>query len=381
LEVQKRGKKLRLATKSIRVPDLIHRALKAHPDVLKGLLCFSVEECKYLADELNLDDFLVAYPTVQKYDLEIAWQLRQRGKSIHLMVDCATHIEILDHFWDKKVKVYYPQGFSSDSRPVCLTVCIDMDMSFRLFGGAVHLGAHRSPVHTLNDFRKLVQCIQRSKHLKLTGVMAYEAQIAGVPDNTPYEGLKNFILRGFKAISKRDVAAKRKELKQWLKSEEIPLEFFNGGGTSSLRDSIQEDSLTEVTAGSGFLQSELFDYFTSNMNECAFVFGLQVTRFFSKNSVVCQSGGFIASGNISRDKAPVPFLPARLKEYSSEGFGEVQTPLIVPSNVNLKLGDPIFFRPAKAGEIAERFDEYLLKSGTKLEGRVKTYRGLGWNCF
>ena len=46
----------------------------------------------------------------------------------------------------------------------------------------------------------------------------------------------------------------------------------------------------------------------------------------------------------------------------------------------LQPGDPVFFRPAKAGEIAERFKEYLLVQDGRITGRAKTYRGLGY-CF
>ena len=58
-----------------------------------------------------------------------------------------------------------------------------------------------------------------------------------------------------------------------------------------------------------------------------------------------------------------------------EGAGEVQTPLSV--RADLALGDPIFFRPAKAGELAEHVAEYLLVRDDKIVGRAPTYRGLG----
>jgi D-serine deaminase-like pyridoxal phosphate-dependent protein len=64
----------------------------------------------------------------------------------------------------------------------------------------------------------------------------------------------------------------------------------------------------------------------------------------------------------------------------NEGFGEVQTPVQVPSKVEINLGDPLFFRPAKAGEIAERFNEYVLIRNNQIVERVPTYRGLG-HCF
>ena len=41
----------------------------------------------------------------------------------------------------------------------------------------------------------------------------------------------------------------------------------------------------------------------------------------------------------------------------------------------MSLGDPVIFRHAKAGEIAERFKEFLLISKEGLVDRVQTYRG------
>ena len=40
----------------------------------------------------------------------------------------------------------------------------------------------------------------------------------------------------------------------------------------------------------------------------------------------------------------------------------------------------MLFRHAKAGELAERFNEYLLVAEGKAPARAKTYRGLGL-CF
>ena len=171
-------------------------------------------------------------------------------------------------------------------------------------------------------------------------------------------------------------------MSELLARRAVSLEFFNGGGTGSIRTTSREPWVTEVTAGSGFLQSHLFDYYASNENEPAMCFALQVTRLPQPDRVTCQSGGFIASGPADADKAPVPFLPAGLQSDKMEGCGEVQTPLHVPAPLRgtLRPGDPVFFRPAKAGEIAERFNEYLLIRGDEIEGRAKTYRGLG-HCF
>jgi D-serine deaminase-like pyridoxal phosphate-dependent protein len=60
-----------------------------------------------------------------------------------------------------------------------------------------------------------------------------------------------------------------------------------------------------------------------------------------------------------------------------EGAGEVQTPVALPAGTEVPLGAPIFFRPAKSGELAERFNHYLLVKSDAILERAPTYRGLG----
>jgi len=73
-------------------------------------------------------------------------------------------------------------------------------------------------------------------------------------------------------------------------------------------------------------------------------------------------------------------MPVGMEYLPLEGAGEVQTPLRLPAGApEIRLGDPLFFQHAKAGELCERFNElYLLKGGQIVEV-VKTYRGEGMN--
>jgi D-serine deaminase-like pyridoxal phosphate-dependent protein len=57
----------------------------------------------------------------------------------------------------------------------------------------------------------------------------------------------------------------------------------------------------------------------------------------------------------------------------------VQTPLSGRAAASLQVGDRVWFRHAKAGELCERFDRLHLVLGNKIIDEVPTYRGEGRN--
>ena len=85
----------------------------------------------------------------------------------------------------------------------------------------------------------------------------------------------------------------------------------------------------------------------------------------------------MASGPPAADRLPVPVLPAGLKYSGTEGPGEVQTPLRGRATKNLHVGDLVWFRHAKAGEMTEHVPELIAVSSSGVE-RWDTYRGQGW---
>ena len=104
---------------------------------------------------------------------------------------------------------------------------------------------------------------------------------------------------------------------------DVKMQIFNGGGSGSLAQTATHHSLTEITAGSGFLQSHLFDHYELNRCEPALFFALPITRIPQADRVTCQSGGFIASGVPGVDRQPTVCYPVGLKVDDREGFGEV----------------------------------------------------------
>ena len=368
------GKTIRIATKSVRCPELIQRILDKGEGVIKGLMCYSVKEANLLATKYGLDDFYVAYPTVQYADIDCAMDMTQKGKWVCLTVDSVEHVCIMEKRYNELLKD------KSISNPKLLRLAIDLDMSFTF--GPIHLGAHRSKVSTVKDVAAIVEAIRSRQTFKLSGMMGYEAHVAGLPDNNPYSSLPNFLIRFLKPIFFNRAKSFRKDVATYCLQNSIGLEFFNGAGSGNLREACEHDeALSEVTAGSAFLQAQLLDYYVENQCSAAFCFALQATRI-TEDNICCQGGGFIASGSRSLDKCPVPFAnPLKLVHFNDEGYGEVQTPLWVKGQTgipgSISMGDPVFFRPAKSGEIGEHFDEYYLKRGYNIIGKAKTYRGLG----
>ena len=91
-------------------------------------------------------------------------------------------------------------------------------------------------------------------------------------------------------------------------------------------------------------------------------------------------GGYLASGVGAKDRMPVPYLPDGLRLDPYEGAGEVQTPLRGSAAQWPRVGDRVYFRHVKAGELCERFNRLYLVTGMTTASRLLTYRGEG-KCF
>jgi D-serine deaminase-like pyridoxal phosphate-dependent protein len=135
--------------------------------------------------------------------------------------------------------------------------------------------------------------------------------------------------------------------------------------------------VTEIGAGSGLYHPTLFDAYRAFTGRPAALFALPVVRKPGPGVVTALCGGYVASGPAAKSRLPRPYLPPGLRLDRDEGAGEVQTPLLGAAADSLRIGDRVWFRHAKAGELCERFAELHLIDGDRIAATVPTYRGEG----
>lgn len=352
------GKPIRIASKSLRCRALLADAL-ARPG-FAGVMAFTLAEAVWLARS-GLNDVLVAYPTTDRRSLaELADD--RIAAAVTVMVDDAAQLDLID------------AALPADRPPV--RVCLDLDASWRIAGGRLHLGVRRSPAHSPGQVAALAREVVSRRGFRLVGLMCYEAQIAGIGDAPPGSFFYAAAVRWLQRRSYAELLARRAATVARVR-EMADLEFVNGGGTGSLAATAADPSVTEVTAGSGLYGPTLFDAYRGWRQRPAALFALPVVRHPADGFITVSGGGWIASGPSGRSRLPTPWLPAGLRLIRSEGAGEVQTPLTGPGAHRLRLGDRVWFRHAKAGELCERVTDLHLVDGAEVTATVPTYRGEG----
>jgi D-serine deaminase-like pyridoxal phosphate-dependent protein len=356
------GKPIRLASKSVRCRHLIEQVLAM--DGFRGILAYTLPEALWLAACDTSDDIVVAYPTADRTALARLAGDATAATSIALMVDCADHLDLIE------------KATASVSHPHQIRVAIDIDAGYEALSGRFRAGARRSPVRTPADAVALAKAILSRPGLRLVGLMAYESQIAGVGDNPPGRPLYARAVRIMQRRSAAELAARRGAIVAAVR-QLTSLEFVNGGGTGSLEGTSAEPAVTEIGAGSGLYHPTLFDAYRGFTGLPAAMFALPVVRRPGPGVVTALGGGYPASGPGTPSRVPSPYLPAGFRLDKEEGAGEVQTPLIGPAADTLRIGDTVWMRHAKAGELCERFSELHLIEDEAIAATVPTYRGEG----
>jgi D-serine deaminase-like pyridoxal phosphate-dependent protein len=353
------GVPLRIASKSLRVRSVIEELLTLPG--FAGVLAFTLPEALWLSR--TCADVVVGYPTADRRAIAELAGDPHAARVITLMVDSVAQLDLID--------AVVPAA----QRPP-IRVCLELDAAWQGPPPLGRLGVLRSPVRTPQQLRALAAAVQRRKGFELVGVMAYEAQIAGVADRVPHRAAMNAIVSWVKRRSRAEIAERRARAVAAVR-EIADLEFVNGGGTGSIESTAADASVTEIAAGSGLFAGHYFDDYAAFRPRPAAGFALGVVRKPRPDCVTVLGGGWVASGPPGLDRLPQVVHPAGLRMLPRERAGEVQTPLRGTAARALSVGDVVWLRHAKSGELSEHVKEFVVVGAGCIVDRHPTYRGEG----
>ena len=314
---------IRVASKSVRCRDLLRRVLDRSG--WRGVMAYTVPEAIWLVRGGVSDDILVAYPSAHRAALRELATDPHLAAAITIMVDSTDQIDFLD-------------SVLAPAERETARVCLDLDASWRLVGGRVHVGVRRSPVHSPRQAGALAAAIASRAGVRLVAIMSYEAQIAGLGDAPPGQRVRGGAIRSMQKRSMAELVARRGAVVDAVR-QHADLEFVNGGGTGSVVATAADPSVTEVTSGSGLYGPTLFDAYRRWQPTPAAYFALSVVRRPAPRIATVLGGGWIASGPAHSSRLPSAALPPGLKLVGTEGAGEVQTPLVGAAADRLRVGD------------------------------------------
>lgn len=353
------GKPIRVATKSLRVRSVIEQLMRTPG--FAGTLAFTLPEALWLSSSCH--DVVLGYPATDRVAIARLAADEQAAKNVTLMVDSVAHLDLID-------------SVVAPSNRLPIRVCLELDASWQGPPPLGRLGVMRSPLRTPHQLRTLAEAVQRRAGFTLVGLMAYEAQIAGVADAVPHRRAMNALVSWVKRRSREEIADRRAEAVAAVR-EIAPLEFVNGGGTGSVESTAADESVTEIAAGSGLFAGHYFDSYSAFDQRPASGFALSVVRRPSRDCVTVLGGGWVASGPPGPDRLPRVVYPDGLRMLAREMAGEVQTPLVSGAAHAIALGDRVWFRHAKSGELSERVNVFVLIDDGRIVDRLPTYRGEG----
>ncbi|WP_167051844.1 amino acid deaminase/aldolase [Salinibacterium sp. ZJ77] len=346
------GTPIRVASKSVRVRAVLDAVL-ALPGY-RGILSYTLPEALWLAE--THDDVVVGYPTADRAALATLAADELLASRVTIMVDSVEQLDFVD-------------GVVAPSTRADIRVCLELDASYRnlLLG---HVGVRRSPVREASDAAALAAEVAKRPGFRLVGVMAYEAQIAGVGNRG------KALIRMMQKASAAELRERRGAVVAAVRGI-AELEFVNGGGTGSLESTHDDPSVTEIAAGSGLFGPLLFDGYEHFRPAPAASFALNVVRRPTPDIATVLGGGWIASGPAGADRLPRPVWPEGLSYLPREAAGEVQTPVRGEAARDLRVGDRVWFRHVKAGELSEHLDAFQVVQDGRILTTIPTYRGEG----
>ena len=196
--------------------------------------------------------------------------------------------------------------------------------------------------------------------------MAYEGHIAGVGDRIPGRPVRSAAIRAMQSASSAKSASACRgssptSARCWPSAARR-----SSSSTEGHRQPRADGRGRRGRRAHGQLEGSPRCSTTTALDlEPAAFFCLAVTRRPVGGVATLLGGGYIASGVPGGDRLPEPYLPGGLRFDRQEAAGEVN-PLHGAAAHMLRVGDRVYLRHAKAGELCERFNSLYLIEGERV---------------
>ena len=346
------GLPIRVASKSVRCRTLLDRVL-ARPG-FAGVMAYAVPEAVWLVGA-GVRDVFVAYPSVDEAALRAVATDDLLRAEVTVTIDSVEHVRWLRDTLGDDV--------------AGLGVALDCDASLRV--GRVHLGVRRSPTRDgrAGARRGAGGPRGRARRAGRDVLRRPGRRTAGCRAAHPHDEAALGARAGEQRRRGRGDGGARRD-RPALRQRAAARAACTGSGTTG--------SSPSWRPGSGLYAPTLFDGYDDFDPRPAMAFALPVVRRPAPGYVTAFGGGYVSSGEPGWSRVPSP-VRRGLSLVRTEATGEVQTPLHGEDADGLEIGDRVWMRGAKAGELLERFDAVHLVAGGELVGTVPSYRGEGRN--
>lgn len=344
-------KQLRVDARALSCPAIIDRVLRSNIR-FHGVKCATAHEAIYLARQWELDDMLVAYPTLRRDAIADVCQGIRDGWTITLTADCTAHVELLSD--------------AAEHAGVTLPLCVEMDLSSRGI-------SRRSPLRTTEALLALVDAIGMNEHLRFRGLLAFDTQRTNIPAWFTSPRGRWRLIRQMSNSAQRQMHQRRKEIVERLRASGYEPDIVNGGGAGGIEFNAADPGITEINVGSALFSPQFPDDDFEHVPAAGFA--TEVMRQPEDNRYACLGGGYIAADTLDPNSLPRPVLPWQAQLDDPEGAGEAHIPIRYTGELNP--GDPVFLRSPNAGELCERFGYLLLVQDGAIVEDAPTYRMLG----
>ncbi|MEG0344551.1 MAG: alanine racemase [Acinetobacter sp.] len=227
---------------------------------------------------------------------------------------------------------------------LCLKVNIEIDV-----------GLHRGGVQSQQQFVALLNMIQQhAKHLKLAGLMGYDAHVAKLPkiiqsaeksyqqSQQRYQQFKQIIQQQFPDLWQENLC-------------------FNGGGSPTFMQHCQQSVCNDVAFGSMLLKPSDFDLPVLSALQCALWIATPVLKVLPYSQLPSlellnhlphfYQALFVYGGYWQADY----IYPANSRPHSLYGRSSNQEMLLVPKQCDIAVDDYVFLRPRQSEAIIPQF--------------------------